>query len=176
MNRDVYFLRSCLKPSILLFESHTICTHSESLFYSWNAICGVSFLLAFGPKTSTFLNRISDLNESSCGQSWPTLQIFFFWLLALLLLSLCGSQVYHHYLSVVLSSVLCMTREKFSLSCGLASKSNATGLGNLQKDRLSVKGQIISISISLFLLIYQSVKGLIEAVKIPVIMKLSGEN
>ena len=33
MNRDVYVLRSRSKPSILLFESRTICTHSESLVY-----------------------------------------------------------------------------------------------------------------------------------------------
>ena len=39
-----------------------------------------------------------------------------------------------------------------------------SGLGNLQKDRLSVKGQI-----------YQSVKGQIEAVQIHVIMKLSSK-
>ena len=31
---ELRFLRSCSKPSILLFQSRTRCTHSESLFYT----------------------------------------------------------------------------------------------------------------------------------------------
>ena len=34
MNRDVYFSRSRSKPSMLLFESCTISTYSESLVYT----------------------------------------------------------------------------------------------------------------------------------------------
>ena len=47
----------------------------------------------------------------------------------------------------------------------------SSGLGNLQKEDYLSKDRL-----SLFLQIYRSVKGQIEAVKIPVIMKLSGKD
>ena len=45
-----------------------------------------------------------------------------------------------------------------------------TDLGNLQKDNLSVKAQISCLCTD-----YPSVKGMFEAVKIPIITKFSGK-
>ena len=73
MNRDVYFLRSRSKPSILSFKCHTICTHLESLVYTMerNLQCFIPSCLRL--KDLEFwlfrlFNRIFDLNTSFCDQ------------------------------------------------------------------------------------------------------------
>ena len=71
MNRDEYFLRSRSKPSILLlFESRTICTHSESHVYTMerNLRCFLPSRLQLEFWLFGLFNRIFDLNTGSCGQ------------------------------------------------------------------------------------------------------------
>ena len=72
MNRSVYFLRSRSKASLLLLESRAICTHSESLVYTMerNLRCFIPSRLRLEDLEFCFfglLNRIFDLNTSSCG-------------------------------------------------------------------------------------------------------------